>query len=625
MKGTGSQGSRPGGHRLATSIAATILALLPCALWAAPSVGTPVVSPSTVIAGQATPVTTTCQLTTTNGDPSLLTGGMNLVRLTAAGVDSAVVGVMTTTGGGNYTYTFSDTEAAAGQYQLQCVAAFAATISRVRSTAATVTATAGSSSPPTITSFAPQSGSIGATITVTGTNLVNSSNTAATISLAAQAGGTLSAPLASATATTLNFVIPAGAATGKITLSSASGAATSATPFTVVPSSTYTISAAPSTANVIAGQTATYTVTSSTSTGFTGLSQLSVSGLPSGVTAAFSPAEISVGEQSILTITAPANQATSTANLAIGATATVDGLTVPAAANVTLNVTPISTSFIGRTVVDDGTNTSLVGVTVTMVGQNGSGSATSCTGSTTSDGSGNFALTNLPPTCLGPQLVGFIGNHVTSPAGTYAGLQLVFTLVSGQVVVSPVLVHLPRVDNVETFQVTQNATKDQSYTFKSIPGLSVTVYAGTVFTEQDGSQPNPFPLAAIQVPVDRLPDVMPVTSASVTVFIVAFQPAETNASKAVAVWFPNSLNSPPGTDMPLMTLDPTLGRMAPYGTGTVSNDGTTIIPDIDPSTGTLYHRFGIVHFDWHGPGNNPPPNVSPLWSGPERSFVLESR
>ena len=251
-------------------------------------------------------------------------------------------------------------------------------------------------------------------------------------------------------------------------------------------------------------------------------------------------------------------------------------------------------------------------MTITMVGLDGGGNKTSCTGSTTSDGSGNFALTNLPATCLGPQLIGFNGSTVTSPAGTYAGLQLVFTLVSNTVVVSPVLIHLPRVDNVETFNVIQNDTVDQTYKFQSIPGLSVTVYAGTVFAEADGSQPNPFPLAAIEVPVDRLPDLMPPTTAGVTAFIVAFQPAETIASQAVAVWFPNTLNTPPGTDVPLMTLDPTLGRMVPYGTGTVSGDGTTIIPDINPAKAPK--RYGIIHFDWHGPlggspnENDPPPD-----------------
>ena len=80
-------------------------------------------------------------------------------------------------------------------------------------------------------------------------------------------------------------------------------------------------------------------------------------------------------------------------------------------------------------------------------------------------------------------------------------------------------------------------------------------------------------------------------------------------ASAVAVWFPNTLNSPPGTDLPLMTLNPTLGRMAPYGTGTVSSDGTTIIPDINPST--IPKRYGIVHFDWHGPLAGPPPPDNP--------------
>ena len=475
--------------------------------------------------------------------------------------------------------------------------------------------TVGSGDPaPTITSFTPTSGPIGTQVTITGTTLVSSLGTPVTVLVPLQGGGTTPAPVASVTPTSVSFVMPSTATSGKLQLLSFSGGVTSATPFTVTPSSTYTISSSPSTSNVIAGQSTTYTITASSSNGFTGLAQLSLSGLPTGLTSAFNPTQISVGQQSVLTITAPANQTTNTANLAITASAVVDGIAVPAGTTATLNVTPVTTSFLGRTVVDNSANTSLAGVTVTMVGQNGAGTATGCTGTTTSDGSGNFALTNLPASCLGPQLIGFVGNTVTSPAGTYAGLQLVFTLVANTVVVSPVLVHLPRVDNVETFNVIQNDTVNQTYAFTSIPGLSVTVYAGTVFTEQDGSQPNPFPLAAIEVPVDRLPDVMPVTTAGVAAFIVAFQPAETNASQAVAVSFPNTLNTPPGTDLPLMTLDPTLGRMVPYGTGTVSADGTTIIPDINPATSPK--RYGIIHFDWHGPlGGAPNENDPPAGPG----------
>jgi len=253
----------------------------------------------------------------------------------------------------------------------------------------------------------------------------------------------------------------------------------------------------------------------------------------------------------------------------------------------------------GRTVVSNSLETPLAGVTVSMMGLDGSGNSTGCTGTT--DGAGNFALTGLASNCVGPQLVAYNGNSVTSPAGKYAGVNLVYTLVSGQVSVSPVLVHLPRIDTAETFQVQQNASTDQTYSFASVPGVTVTVYAHTTFTQEDGTQPNPFPLVAVEVPVDRLPEAMPTLSTGVIAFIVAFQPANVVSSQPVAVSYPNTLKMAAGTTgAPLMTLDPTRGRMVPYGTATVSADGTQIIPDIDPSTGSLQHRFGIVNFDWHG-------------------------
>ena len=466
--------------------------------------------------------------------------------------------------------------------------------------------------PPVITDFSPKSGAVGTLITLTGAGL-----SSASVTLAAVGGGTLAAPLSTSSATSLSFVIPAGAATGAVTVAANGVGATSTSTLTITPSSTFTISAAPASANLIMGQSVTYAVQMASGNGFSQLAPLSVSGLPSGVSAAFKPASITAGQMSILTLTAPANQAAGPSTLSISAAATVDGIPLVQTAPASVTVQAPTTSFLGRAVGADQNETPLAGVTVTMLGLDGNGSTTGCTGNTVSDAGGNFALTGLAANCVGPQLIGFGGTKVTSPPGTYAGVQLVFTLVSGKVVVSPVLVHLPRIDNVETFLVTQNSSVDQNYTFKTIPNLSVIVYAGTTLTEQDGTKPNPFPLAAVQVPVDRLPDVMPATTAGVAAFIVAFQPAEANSNKAVAVWFPNTLNTPPGTDVPLMTLDPTKGRMVPYGTGTVSSDGTTIIPDIDPSTGALNHRYGLVHFDWHGPvPPGPPINPSGGGGGP---------
>jgi hypothetical protein len=161
----------------------------------------------------------------------------------------------------------------------------------------------------------------------------------------------------------------------------------------------------------------------------------------------------------------------------------------------------------------------------------------------------------------------------------------VFTLKSAQVTVSPILIHLPRIDNGETFLITQNSASDQTHAYHAyhtIPGLSVTVYAGTTLTMPDGTHPNPFPLTAVQVPVDRLPDVKPPVP-TIAPFYVSFSPANGTASQPVAVSYPNILNTPPGTDMVLMTLDPTRGTMIPYGTGTVFQDGSQIVPDRDPA------------------------------------------
>ncbi len=468
----------------------------------------------------------------------------------------------------------------------------------------------------TILDFTPKSGPAGTLVSLTGSNF----GSLPQVSMPQQGGGTVVQRLTAATVTSASFVIAAGSATGAITVSRPGSSASTAGSFTVTPASSFGLAASPPTATLIAGQTITYAVQLSSADGFAQLAPLSVTGLPNGVTASFKPMAITAGQTAILTLKAPAALAPGNTNLTIKASATVNGIAVTQSAAAQLSVVPATTSFIGRAVVSDDLQTPLAGVKVTTLGEDGGGNPTGCTGHTTvSDAAGNFALTNLPQSCIGPQMIGFDGDSVSSPPGKYAGVNLIFTLVSGQVVVSPVLVHLPRIDTVETFMVQQNSPADQSYIFQTIPGLSVTVYAGTTLRMADGSTPNPFPLAAIDVPIDRLPDQMPLTNSMVTGFIVAFQPANTTASQAVAVSFPNTLNTPSGTSVPLMTLDPTRGRMVAYGTGTISNDASSIIPDFDPSTGTLYHRYGIIHFDWHGPAVNPPPAINPPCNCPTSS------
>ena len=479
-------------------------------------------------------------------------------------------------------------------------------LTATNSTTATITS---SGPPPTITGFSPGTGPEGTPVGLSGTNFTGSGSATPVVTLAHQGGGSIAAPVSNFTATSINFVIPSGAATGDITVTVGSQSATSTTALTITTPSNFTVGVAPASGSVIQGQSTTFSVTLNSSNNFTGLSALSVTGLPGGVTAAFNPASISVNQTSIMTVSAPTNQGTGTSSLNVTASATISGQLVSQSATVSLQVNGISTTFLGRTVVDDPTQTPIGGVLVTFLGKDDKGNTNGCSGAayqTRSDASGNFVITNLPTACTGPQLIAYNGLTATSPAGKFAGVNLSYTIVANQVTTSPVLIHLPRIDNAEINYITQNANVDQVFTFQTDPRIVVTVYAGTTFTLDSGEQPNPFPLVAVEVPVDRLPDNMP-SNGMVMPFIVAFQPANATASQPVAVDFPNLLNIPPGGAATLMTLDPTHGYMVSYGTGSVSADASRIVPDPDPNFPG--HLYGLVHFDWHGPiGPPPPPN-----------------
>ncbi len=459
---------------------------------------------------------------------------------------------------------------------------------------------------PLVTGLQPSTARAGQSVTLTGTGLASPLGLPPWVELARQGGGTIPSPVTAADALSIVLTVPAGAATGPVLVTVPGRPPVGSTePLVLLPASHFSLEALPAALSIQVGQTGSYVVRLASADGFSRLAELALSGLPPGITASFSPARITSGQTAVLTLTVPAGTAPASWPLTLTASATVDGLALAESVAVALTVEPLTTSFLGRTVVADPEQTPLAGITVSMLGRDGQGNPTGCAGQTLSDAAGNFALINLPAECVGPQLIRWDGRTATAPPGEYAGLDLLFTLTAGQATVSPVLVHLPRVDGSETFLVQQNAPFDQSYDFQTIPHLSVTVYAGTMLTLLDGSQPDPFPLIGVQVPIDRLPDEMPPPAGQVTPFIVAFQPANATASQPVAVWFPNLLGTPPGTQMPLITLDPTLGLMVGYGTGTISADGRQVVPDPDPAQPG--RRYGLVHFDWHGPVPPPPP------------------
>jgi hypothetical protein len=116
----------------------------------------------------------------------------------------------------------------------------------------------------------------------------------------------------------------------------------------------FTLSASPASLSVTQGSSATSTVSTSVSNGFNSSVALSISGLPSGVTASFSPTSIAApgSGSSTLTFTASSTATTGTFNTTVSATGggithtTVIPVTVNAATspNFTVNASPTSLS-----------------------------------------------------------------------------------------------------------------------------------------------------------------------------------------------------------------------------------------------------------------------------------------
>ena len=204
---------------------------------------------------------------------------------------------------------------------------------------------------PTISGFNPSSASIGDLITLTGTDFVSAAGEVGQVTLVQQGGGTISATVTSSAPTTLTFVVPSGATTGGITVSVAGETVSSTSLLIIVPSQTFDLVVEPSTVDVQQGQTVSVAIKATSTSGLTQLATLGVTGLPTGVTGTFQPPQITAGQTVMLTLTASSAQASGTTPFEVTATVNIEGLDVLQTGTGTLTVQPLTTSFLGRTVV----------------------------------------------------------------------------------------------------------------------------------------------------------------------------------------------------------------------------------------------------------------------------------
>ena len=193
---------------------------------------------------------------------------------------------------------------------------------------------------------------VAASFSMNPVNVLSATNAAPTLTLTAGSSAKLGAAL--------------------ITLIASSGTITQTTTINLVvgPLPNFTLSAAPVSLSVVQGSGTTSTITVNPSNSFDGIVNLSVSGLPNGVTASFSPDPTSSAATLTLTagISAPLVNSTVTVTGTSGALtqSTFVNLTVLASPNFTLSAAPSA-----LTVAQAGDNSS----TVTVIPENGFNSA----------------------------------------------------------------------------------------------------------------------------------------------------------------------------------------------------------------------------------------------------------
>jgi RHS repeat-associated protein len=407
---------------------------------------------------------------------------------------------------------------------------------------------------PLITAIDPPSGQIGTLVTITGA--------AFTPGPTQVAFNGVPAIVRSLTATGIVTTVPPGATTGPVTVANAQG--TGNRPFTVISAQGFGLQALPGVAMVPQGASTSYAITllNAVATPFTGLASLSVSGVPAGVTATFSPGTfLTGGQRGILTVTASGAAQPGAAILTLTATAPTDLGTQTRTTTVTLEVIPGGrTAVLGRFTFVDGRPIPGIRVAVGPV-----------TGTT--DDAGNFQLLDV---ASGPQMLAIDANTAQPGLPIYA---VEVAPVAGQAIQLPPLRITPP-PPPERFVPINNTTQTQIITDDRSPGFALTLPAGVTITGWDGQ-------AKTRIAIERLaPDALPVLpppfGANAFHQIFFGTPMGGLPSAPLPVSVPNDQEYLPGEQVEIWYYDaapfpgvPAGWRLA--GLGTVSEDGTAVV------------------------------------------------
>jgi RHS repeat-associated protein len=192
------------------------------------------------------------------------------------------------------------------------------------------------------------------------------------------------------------------------------------------------------------------------------------------------------------------------------------------------------------------------------------------------DATGRFLVQNLH---AGYPTMDIEGATASRPGRTYGHFAVGVDIDAGQTNVLPYTIWMPLIDTAHATRLPVPTRREVVATTPRIPGLEVHVPAGVVLQTADG------PLTSItltRIPVDRPPFPLPegakFSFTPQTHSAVVQRPDGSPSATGVRFIMPNVEGLAAGTRVDLWTYD-TSQRWYRYGQGTVSKDGTQIVPD----------------------------------------------
>jgi len=453
---------------------------------------------------------------------------------------------------------------------------------------------------PVISDFNPKRGIVGTPVTLSGTNLITTTDRP-TVTFTGSNGTRVPASVTSATETRVLTTVPNGAVTGPIELTTTGGTARTSGPFTVDTAQDFQVIVSPASTSAVQRSTSIQVISvTSAQANFSQLARLTATGLPDGVRATFDPPQITAGGTSTLSVSlANVDLAPGSYSFNVSGTADVDGHELVHTAPATINVIAAGkTTLAGRVLSTD--NEPIMGAVASLDGK-----------SALTDSSGSFLLSDVTAGKDRPVMIQ--GSKANAPNRTYPDINEAATVIAGQANVVPFNFYLPPIDISSQVEVKLN--EDTVAKTPRLTDYQLVLPMGANLHMPDGTPVSH--MSVTPLPIDRIPAPLPADVMTAEVYTAQPGNARTNNDPVtnlpiqIPVTYPNDMHADPGTSCKLWVFDHDNVHWRVYGTGTVSADGRTIVPDTNPSTGK---PFGLDSFAWHFV--SPPPPATATDSNP---------